>query len=286
MPKTYKKYRKRIPFWGRVLIVFGLAALAFGILVLVAYSSGMRYVICNRTDGRIVKFLGFVDKSNYPINGKIIFADGSTAEVRKGTGLIEYSDGSVYEGKLSVCYERTGEGKYLLSSGEKYEGNFDSDMMNGKGTYHFINGDVYEGDLVNNKMEGQGVYTYANGDKYVGSFKNGLRDGEGEMTCTDGSYYKGTYSEGLRNGFGLCNIAVYDASTGLTKIDRYEGYFVRDMRQGKGSYTWANGENYTGDFYLNNMNGEGTYTWVDGRASYTGYFVNGEIVLVDPETQE
>jgi hypothetical protein len=30
------------------------------------------------------------------------------------------------------------------------------------------------------------------------------------------------------------------------------------------------------------MNGYGTYTWPTGRASYTGYFENGKIVVVEP----
>ena len=55
------------------------------------------------------------------------------------------------------------------------------------------------------------------------------------------------------------------------------------MRQGEGTYTWAeSGESYTGGFYKNNMHGYGTYTWPDGRASYSGYFENGKIVAVAP----
>ena len=30
------------------------------------------------------------------------------------------------------------------------------------------------------------------------------------------------------------------------------------------------------------MNGFGTYTWPTGRASYTGYFKDGQIIVVEP----
>ena len=66
--------------------------------------------------------------------------------------------------------------------------------------------------------------------------------------------------------------------------DKYVGDFEDDMRQGEGTYTWAEtGETYTGSFYKNNMHGYGTYTWQEGRASYTGYFENGKIVAVKPD---
>ena len=64
--------------------------------------------------------------------------------------------------------------------------------------------------------------------------------------------------------------------------DVYEGEFKGDLRHGDGKYIWANGETYTGQFANGNMNGFGTYTWPTGRASYTGYFENGLIVVVQP----
>ena len=52
---------------------------------------------------------------------------------------------------------------------------------------------------------------------------------------------------------------------------------MADERSGKGTYTWANGEQYTGEFQNNLMSGYGTYSWPTGR-EYTGYFDNGIIV--------
>ena len=49
------------------------------------------------------------------------------------------------------------------------------------------------------------------------------------------------------------------------------------MRNGQGTYTFANGETYTGGFKDNQLTGEGTYTWPSGR-TITGVFENGVIV--------
>ena len=49
------------------------------------------------------------------------------------------------------------------------------------------------------------------------------------------------------------------------------------MRNGEGTYTFANGEIYTGNFKDNQMYGEGTFTWPSGRTT-SGWFENGVIV--------
>ena len=49
------------------------------------------------------------------------------------------------------------------------------------------------------------------------------------------------------------------------------------MRNGQGTYTFANGERYVGSFRDNQLSGEGTYTWPSGK-TYTGRFENGKIV--------
>ena len=52
------------------------------------------------------------------------------------------------------------------------------------------------------------------------------------------------------------------------------------MRDGYGTYTWANGEKYEGQFASNVMSGKGVYTWPGGR-TYEGYFENGVIVRAE-----
>ena len=57
------------------------------------------------------------------------------------------------------------------------------------------------------------------------------------------------------------------------------------MREGVGTYKWANGESYTGEWEDNYMHGEGTFTWPSGRV-YTGHFENGVIVRTEDGNDE
>ena len=47
------------------------------------------------------------------------------------------------------------------------------------------------------------------------------------------------------------------------------------MKQGKGEFTWPNGNTYVGDWENNQMHGEGVLTRSDGRR-YEGSFVAGK----------
>ncbi|PNH00864.1 Radial spoke head 1 [Tetrabaena socialis] len=45
----------------------------------------------------------------------------------------------------------------------------------------------------------------------------------------------------------------------------YEGQFVEDVIQGRGTFTYASGSKYSGDWQANKYHGKGTYSWPDGR---------------------
>ena len=49
------------------------------------------------------------------------------------------------------------------------------------------------------------------------------------------------------------------------------------MPEGKGIYTFANGDIYTGDFKNGKKSGRGTYVFVNGTRQ-TGMFENGELI--------
>ena len=268
-----KKYRRRLPYAARMAIVFAAALLLFAAIVLTLHILGFRYVTCHRLDGTSVRFAGRVGSDGAPVLGVVLFPDGSKATVDRSDGSFVYSNGSRYSGRLDSVFEREGQGSITLKNGDSYTGDFLHDRLSGHGVYRFANGDVYEGDFVENKKQGFGKYTYADGEIYEGGFYDDMRHGQGKMSKPDGASYEGTYDRGIKSGRGK-----YVYPNG----DVYEGDFADDMRHGNGTYTWADGESYTGEFAYNNINGRGTYTWTSGRASYTGYFVNGEIVLVDP----
>jgi hypothetical protein len=72
--------------------------------------------------------------------------------------------------------------------------------------------------------------------------------------------------------------------------NRYEGDFVGNKRTGKGTFSWANGNRYTGDFVEGKRTGKGVMTWANGQQQ-EGDFLDGKPVwtvamkwINDPQT--
>ena len=97
-----------------------------------------------------------------------------------------------------------GVGTYLYSNGTKYVGSFKNGKLNGKGTLFFAN----END--SDDKESSNKYAYA--EKYIGEFKEGKLFGQGMLIFQNGN--------------------------------KYEGEFVDDTFNGKGTYTYALGSKY------------------------------------------
>ena len=55
----------------------------------------------------------------------------------------------------------------------------------------------------------------------------------------------------------------------------YQGEMVNGLREGKGTYSFANGDKYEGDWKSNKMEGKGVYTYKDGD-KYDGEWVGGK----------
>ena len=60
----------------------------------------------------------------------------------------------------------------------------------------------------------------------------------------------------------------------LPNGDVYEGEMDHDVRNGQGTYTWADGNRYVGEYRNDQMQGKGTYYWPDGR-TYEGHVRKG-----------
>jgi hypothetical protein len=273
MGYTNKKFRRIQPMTAFTIIV--VAALSvFLIGVGIWRFKGAQNTSVILSSGEELKYVGLVDKLGRPISGTLYFANGISAQIDVTQVKVTYSDGTVSYGPLYGNYKKTGNGSITLPNGDTYEGDFLEDSLTGYGKFTFAGGDVYEGELQNGKKEGKGKYTSADGSIYEGDFKNDQRHGKGKHTSADGSVYEGDFKNGIKSGYGK-----YVYANG----DVYEGEFKGDLREGDGKYCWANGETYTGQFKKGNMYGFGTYTWPTGRASYTGYFENGVIVVIDPQ---
>ena len=57
----------------------------------------------------------------------------------------------------------TKKGKVFFKNGERYEGYFAGNNMNGFGTYYFPAGNSFTGNFTNGKFNGTGKYFYDNG---------------------------------------------------------------------------------------------------------------------------
>ena len=265
---TYWNIRIKYPF----LMIASLALVVFLLGIGIAAIFGARDTNITLSDGEQIRFTGLFDKDGNPISGTIYYANGLSAEIDLEAGKVTYSDGTVFLGKLDADYRRSGQGSITWPNGDSYDGDFVSDKLSGNGVYTFQSGDVYEGEFVEGKKHGKGKYTAFDGSYYEGDFENDLRHGKGKLVTSDGGVYEGDFEKGVKSGYGT-----YAYPNG----DSYEGEFSGDLRHGNGKYVWSNGETYTGEFAAGNMNGYGTYTWPEGRPSYTGYFKNGEIVVVN-----
>ena len=53
------------------------------------------------------------------------------------------------------------------------------------------------------------------------------------------------------------------------------GDWKDDVRDGFGTYTYANGDTYEGEWSNNLRHGQGTYTYAESGAKYVGGWVNG-----------
>ncbi len=69
--------------------------------------------------------------------------------------------------------------------------------------------------------------------------------------------YKGEIVEAKRNGLG---VMIYEQGTRL-----YEGQWRGDQRNGHGYERYKNDNTYLGDFQNNKPEGKGVYTWKNGE---------------------
>ena len=119
-----------------------------------------------------------------------------------GQGVIEWSNGDFFEGRLENG-QRHGKGIFSSkASGFRYEGDWLANKQNGAGKTTFDMGDVYEGEMKNGEFHGQGSYTSKNGTRYEGNWKNGEKEGQGKIIFSDGDFWEGTFSKGERTDQG------------------------------------------------------------------------------------
>ena len=78
------------------------------------------------------------------------------AHARAGRGVLELSDGAVYEGQFAHGQQH-GEGTLITAAGERYVGQWSEGERCGKGVCEYVTGEVYEGDWHLSLRKGQGA---------------------------------------------------------------------------------------------------------------------------------
>lgn len=166
----------------------------------------------------------------------------SHGDCYEGVGVLEYADGSKYEGNF-VDGEMTGYGTWYFSSGEKYVGMFRDNFCHGRGVHytntgdkvsglwhngtyigHLFNVDGQEGCIEGDCESGEGTYIYKGGKaKYEGQFFRGKPNGAGVCHYSDGNWYEGSWAGGSFDGVGSMYMLDGRIVEGIWKDGTFQG---------------------------------------------------------------
>ena len=206
-------------------------------------------------------------------------------EIKKTVIHLEY--GKRYEGETQNG-KATGFGKIYNKEGTLiYEGYVVNGLYHGHGTEYFPSGNRYEGEFVSNQMQGEGVYIFADGTRIKDVWNNSVKKKElseaqakkmlkpfafkVKLTAWvhidfGHGYFDGEISpENKKDGYGI-----------LVKNNgvRYEGNFKNDRFNGKGVLIYADGSRYEGNFKDDLMHGKGV-SYIAGGSIEKGQWKNG-----------
>lgn len=171
-------------------------------------------------------------------------------ETQAETISLDYIDGSTYVGEVERNSIRNGTGTYVWDTGEVYTGEWKNDQLTGEGTLIWPDLGVYTGSFENGKREGQGTFTWTYDE---------------EPKLGQPISFEGTWHNDKIGNKGKLILA---------GLGTYSGRFSRQVRSGKGVFTWENGDEYNGTWANDAITGEGVLTLADGTA-LKGTFVKG-----------
>ncbi|CAL5330585.1 unnamed protein product [Camellia sinensis] len=152
----------------------------------------------------------------------------------------------------------------VLSNGDMYNGHWVDNLPHDQGKYLWADGCMYVGEWSKGKTMGKGRFSWPSGATYEGEFKSGYMHGQGTYTGVSGTY-KGSWVMNLKHGKGTKNYA---------NGDYYDGAWCKGLQDGQGRYQWNNGNHYIGQWKNGIMNGNGTMIWANGNR-YDGFWEDG-----------
>ncbi|GFO44565.1 alsin [Plakobranchus ocellatus] len=180
--------------------------------------------------------------------------------------------GAVYQGSW-LSGKVDGLGIMNFEDGSVYEGHFKRGFMHGSGTYTILRpGDkeIQKGQWWDGKLNGLATVSYSNGDLYEGYFQDGQRFGHGcyqggrhnRASCT--TTYVGEWNANMKDGYGV--------EDDILKGEKYMGMWVDDQRHGSGILVTLDGMYFEGNFVLNKLQGFGLMI-SDDNTVYEGDFM-------------
>ncbi|KVH90510.1 MORN motif-containing protein [Cynara cardunculus var. scolymus] len=202
------------------------------------------------------------DNNHALTNGET--ARSSTESVAFRYGELKLPNGEFYSGSL-LGNVPEGSGKYVWSSGCKYEGEWRRGMWHGSGKLHWPSGANYEGEFSGGYMQGTGTYIRSDKLVYKGRWRLSRKHGLGYQAFPNGDIFEGSWIQGSPDGPGK-----YTWANG----NEYLGNMKGGKMSGKGVFTWTNGDSYEGSWSNGVMHGFGAYTWSDG-GRYVGTWTWG-----------
>jgi len=205
-------------------------------------------------------------------------------------GTLKWSDGSSYEGEVKNGVRQ---GKGVFRFGEApmtYDGSWKAGVREGQGRMDYDEEGLcfYEGEWKNGKRHGKGKMRYESGNIYDGWWECGVKDGKGSMTwLAEKEKYDGEWKKGVPHGFGVYVwYAKEDTEASPWHLrNRYVGMMVDGMREGSGTFYFADGSKYEGEWKANRKHGFGIYYYSNG-ALYKGRFEDDRMEKEEGEEEE
>jgi hypothetical protein len=156
-------------------------------------------------------------------------------------------------------------GTLITANGDRYEGEWRDDRMEGHGTLTRPDGAHYDGDWHTGVRSGQGTFTFADGRHYAGEWHDDHVSGQGTMIWPDGRHYEGGWRDSHTSGQGI-----------MTKPNtwRYEGEWHDGKMIGQGTFLDREGNRYEGHWSYGKPDGEGSLSTAYGR-TYNGIWKHG-----------
>ena len=125
-----------------------------------------------------------INKNTDPLKKQIsngdIYTGDKVDNLREGKGTLIRNKSSSFITELKQALENK-KIIFYCADKEASKRKFPTQKLNGIELF-FYEGDKYEGDFSNDKINGKGIMLWDNGNKYEGEFKNNFFEGEGKLT--------------------------------------------------------------------------------------------------------